>query len=316
MSAEGTLVYVSGGLGSANRVVWASRETRANSQVEIPSGTYFDVRLSPDGSRAALSAVEGGSRDIWVHDFARTTFTKLSFAGEGTAMSPVWSPDGKYIYYSWITNGGRLTTVMKRPADGSREAQAVVAVGDRVYLDYISRDETWAIVDKVHNATTADVVRISLLVKAPPTPIVSTRFDEYAGGVSPDGRWLAYQSDETGRYEVYVRGLSGDTGRWQVSTSGGEEPRWAPSGRELYFRRDATLLAVPVELAPTFKSGAAQPVVEGIYNFRSDTGISYDVDPKGGRFLMLRPAVDTKSPPGIRAIFNWPAEVERIVGRK
>jgi serine/threonine-protein kinase len=134
--------------------------------------------------------------------------------------------------------------------------------------------------------------------------------DEYAAAVSPDGRWLAYQSNESNRYEVYVRDLQGTGGRWQVSNGGGEEPHWAPNGRELYFRSESRLLVSPVDLQPTFRPGSPSLVMQGIYSTRSDSGLSFDVDPKTGRFVMLRLAsggIQAR----VRLVLNWFDDLRR-----
>jgi hypothetical protein len=136
--------------------------------------------------------------------------------------------------------------------------------------------------------------------------------DEYGSSVSPDGRWIAYQSDESSRPEVYVRDLAGSGARWQVSTGGGEEPRWSRDGKELFYREDTRLLAVPVETRGRFEAGAPKVVVEGIFNLRSDTGVSYDVAPSGRRFLMVRPAVDRDRPVAVRVVLNWRDELETL----
>jgi hypothetical protein len=113
-------------------------------------------------------------------------------------------------------------------------------------------------------------------------------------------------------YEVYVRAAGATGGRWQISTTGGEEPRWSPDGRELYYRNDTRLMALGTEARPTFQAGTPRVVVDGIYNLRTDTGISYDVDPNSRRFLMIRPASDgDASATLVRIVLNWFEELRR-----
>ena len=131
--------------------------------------------------------------------------------------------------------------------------------------------------------------------------------------MSPDGRWLAYQSNESTRYEVYVRDLQGTGGRWQVSNGGGEEPHWSANGRELYFRSETRLLVSSVELQPTFRPGTPSVLFQGIYNMRSDSGLSFDVDPKSGRFVMIRRAASGANQARVRLVLNWFQELKQLV---
>src|SRR5262249_9087749 len=126
--------------------------------------------------------------------------------------------------------------------------------------------------------------------------VVATPANETSAVISPDGRWLAYVSDVSGPNEIFVRDVSGG-GRWQVSSAGGEEPRWSGSGHELYSRRGTQLLAVSVEAGAQFRTSEPRVVVDGIYNLRSGSLMSYDVDPKRERFLMIRPANSSESSP-------------------
>jgi len=131
--------------------------------------------------------------------------------------------------------------------------------------------------------------------------------------VSPDGKWLAYQSDEGTRPEIYVRDLTGSGGRRQVSTTGGEEPHWSRNGDEIYYRNDTRFMVATVTTRTEFRSNPPQLLFEGVYNLRSDTGMSYDVDRITGRFAMLRPAGQTADAPAprVRVVVNWIDEVRR-----
>ena len=149
-------------------------------------------------------------------------------------------------------------------------------------------------------------MRVPLDGSEPSVPIVATDYDEYGAAVSPDGAWLAYQSDESGRFEVYARALAAGGGRYQVSTAFGEEPRWAPDGRTLYYRAGNLLMAVPVDTRGTFSAGTPHVFFGDADNLRSDTGMSFDVDPRTGRLLMIRAAVDRdQAAPAIRVVLDW-----------
>jgi protease II len=294
------------------RISWVDRSGNVQ-PVDLPPALFNDIRLSPDGSRAAVALGTSGSADIWIHDFGRRTYTRLTFTG--TNATPLWSPDGTTIVYASIEHStGRKTTIYRVPSDGSREPVEIMTVPTRLYLSSMSRDGGTVFADwwNVANAGKTDVRRIPLAPDAEPKPIASTRFDEYAPALSPDGKWIAYQSDETSRDEVYVRDATGAGGRWQISTDGGEEPNWSPDGRELYYRSDTRLMVVPVESGSGFKAGQARILFDGVYRMRSDTNVSYDVDPKGGRFLMIRPADEEGSDTSIRIVLDWLRELKRL----
>jgi len=156
---------------------------------------------------------------------------------------------------------------------------------------------------------------MSLSQGAKPTDLVVTQFNEYASAISPDGHWLAYQSSESGRPEVYVRELSGAGGRSKISTDGGEEPHWSHDGHALYYRNGSQFLTVTVNPTPTFEAGKPVNLFDGIFDLRTSSGVTYDVDPKGGRFLMIRPA-EASTAPSVMIVLNWFDELRRLVPTK
>jgi len=314
LASDGTFAMVPGDAqGAVFRLVWVDRQGAVTpldlATVTAPS-LYHEFRISPDGSRVALLNGTSGSGDVWIYDVQRHTNTRLTFTGANAA--PVWSADGKDIFYSSFDPTGRSATIYRKPADGSREAEAVATPGGRSYVAWLSTDETSAVLDFVNPAAgMADVVKMPLQPNSQPSPLVADRADTYGSSVSPDGRWVAYHSDESGRPEIYVRDMVG-SGRWQVSTTGGEEPHWSRDGRELYYRINNRMMAVPVESGGTFRSATPRLLFEGVYNLRSDSLRSYDVDPVTGRFLMIRPLEEGQPPPSIRVTINWFDELLRL----
>src|SRR5262245_43371101 len=310
VAADGTLAYIPGGPGThQRRLVWADRSGNLQ-PISLPAGQYNDIRISPDGSRLAMLIGSSGSGDVWVYDFARATPTRLSF---NTAnASPIWSVDGKSILYTEIQGSGNRTTVLRKPADGSRDAEMLASLPDTAYVKEIERDGTSAILDSQINTYRANIIRLTLGQESQISDVVKTQFNDYAASLSVDGRWLAYQSNEGVRPEIYVRDLSGSGGRWQISTDGGEEPHWSADGRELYYRNNDLFMSVAVETQAGFKAGPPKRLFSGIYNLRSNSGVTYDVDPKGGRFLMIRPAEESTAPSQLRVVLNWGEELRRI----
>jgi Tol biopolymer transport system component len=310
IAGDGTLAYIPGGTGAnLRRLFWADRGGNLQ-PINLPAGLYNDIRISPDASHLALLVGSSGSGDVWVYDFARAASTRLTF--NVTNASPVWSTDGKNIFYTEIGASGNRATVLRKPADGSREAEVLASLTNSAYIKAIRPDGASAILDYKTQTDRADIIAFTMGQEARISELVNTPFNDYGAALSTDGRWLAYQSNESGRPEIYVRDLSGSGGRWQISTEGGEEPHWSPDMRELYYRNNDLFLSVAVETRLAFQVGAPKKLFGGIYNLRSNSGVSYDVDPKGGRFLMIRPAEESTAPAEVRVVVNWFEELRRV----
>jgi serine/threonine-protein kinase len=301
---DGTLAFVPGSLVSELRhLVWVDGAA-AQEVTKLPAGPHQEVRISPDGTRAALLGGTSGSGDVWIYEFAGGTFSRLTFTG--TNAAPVWSPDGLTVYYSAYDAAGTGATLWKKPADGGRDAVKVGTTPGRAYFTWVDPTETTAVLDLVNPAMDrGDIVRVRLGTSEPLEKLVATPANEYAGAVSPGGNWLAYQADETGRPEVYVRDLGGSGARWQVTFEGGEEPHWSRDGRQLFYRNANRLMAVPLEPGATLRHGQPRGLFDGVYSTGIESGRSYDVSPATGRFLLVRPADAGSSPRAVRMVLNW-----------
>ena len=308
-SASGALVYISGRNAPGSTVpAWM----RSGSDVEplsLPAGGYADLRISGDGQQAAMTVISDVSSDIWVHHFLRRTFTKVTFAGKN--VTPIWSRDGATLYYAQIDGANGSSTIMRRPVDGSRQAEEIATLRGRVYLNDLTPDGHSLVVNAFGGEhRIANTPRNSIVAQLPlqPNAAMTTLVDDpdpFGAALSRDGRWIAYVSSR----QVFVRPFSG-SGRWQVSTSGGEEPKWAGDGRRLYYRNDNVVMFVEIDpRAAAFQASAPLPVANGIYNSRNESGLSYDVDPKQERFLVLRPANEAADALSLRVITNWTNEL-------
>jgi serine/threonine-protein kinase len=306
---DGTLAYLAGSSqGGSRRLVWVDRQ--GNQQpLDLPPGNYLDPRISPDGTRVAVISATSDNADVWIHDFSRKTFTRMTFGGRNA--TPIWSADGKNIYYVAIAASSDKTNVFRRPADGSRNTEALASLDGEGYLTHLLPDGSAILSTRFFNrpGPLFEIVHLALNASAKPAPLVATPFSELGGVVSPDNRFLAYSTSESGRPEVYVRDFMGSGGRWQISTDGGEEPHWSPDGRELYYRNNDLFKATAVDPRTAFQFSAPKTLFTGAYNFRSSTLLTFDVDPKGGRFLMIRPAGEEK-PTQVRVILNWFEELK------
>ena len=305
---EGTLAFVPGSPdGDMHQITWMDRKGKGE-LVKIPSGPHQEARVSPDGTRIALLKGTSGSGDVWIYDLGEGTFTRLTF--NGTSAAPIWSADGRTVYYTTFDPANGSSTIMRKPADGSREAEAVRPIAGRAYLASVDEARQVAILDSIVAASDrGDILRVPFVAGSPAEQLVSSRFNEYASSVSPDGKWVAYQSDDTGRPEIYVKGLLGPGPRRQVTSAGGEEPHWSADGHELYFRTANRLMAVPVEGETSFRAGNPSPLFDGIYSSGIESGRSYDVDPKSGRFLLVLPQREDRATGVVRVVLNWDAEL-------
>jgi serine/threonine-protein kinase len=263
--------------------------------------------VSPDGSRIALLRGTSGAGDVWTYELAGGTLSRLTFTGNCAA--PIWSADGRYVYYTMFATSGAASSIARKPADGSREAETLGGVPGRSYLSLVDEVHGIAVLDSIVAASDrGDLLRVRLApAGAAAEPLVASAFNEYGASVSPDGRWLAYQSDDTGRPEIYVKDLAPGGVRRQLTSTRGEEPHWSRDGRELYFRATNRLFAVPIGEAPAFHAGKPQPLFDGIYNSGIESGRSYDVDPKTGRFLLVVPTREPRTTDVIRVVLNWDA---------
>ena len=316
-SATGSLVYLSGGVQSVqSRLVWVSRNG-AEQPVAAPVHAYQIPRLSPDGRRVAVTITEQESH-VWLYDLTRETLTRLTFEGNYN-LSPVWTPDGKRIAFS--SNKEGATNIFWQLADGSGGPERLTT------SEYIHAPMSWSsdgqllAFFELNPTTQRDiwVLRMSdpsagsgQVRKA--QPFLRTQFDEAVPRFSADGHWLAYISNETGRYEVYVQLYPGPGGKWQISTEGGTEPAWNPNGRELFYRSGDKMMAVDIATQPSFAAGKPRMLFERRYEAAPFPISNYDVSSDGQRFLMIKPAEQEQAAPTqINVVLNWFEELKQKV---
>ncbi len=306
ISATGSLVYVPGGVqGAELQLVWVDRKG-AEQPFAAPTHTYESPRFSPDGQRVAV-VIDG---QIWLYDLARETLTRFTFEGN-TNSRPVWTPDGKRIAF-FSTKDGPLNLFWQL-ADGSGGLEKLVT-GDLINVpDSISPDGQLLAFHEA-NPTTGEDILVLRLSDRKVVPFLRTHFNEADPRFSPDGRWIAYMSDESGRSEIYVQLYPGPGGKLQVSRDGGVEPVWNPSGRELFYRNGNKMMAVAITTQPNFTLGNPQLLFERPYVLATVPISNYDVSPDGRRFLMLKPtAQEQAAPTQINVVLNWFEELKQKV---
>ncbi|HXH06714.1 MAG TPA: hypothetical protein VNI83_08995, partial [Vicinamibacterales bacterium] len=308
VSPSGTLVYVPARARAENRsLVMVDRNGRARPLTETHAG-YAHPRLSADGRRLAVAIESDTGTDIWVYDLQRGTRTRLTASGENAF--PVWGPDTRHL--TFYSARQIAWTLFHRAADGSSPPEALItasppgrpAPGTPAMAPLLPGDlpVLTGANPQLPMSWSADGRLLAFVERKPsterdiwvlerdtgtPVPFLMSAFDEWGPAFSPDGRFLAYVSDESGRAEVYVQPYPGPGGRWLVSTDGGDDPVWSPDGRRLYYRRGAAIVSVTVQTVPAFSVGGATALFEALDETPGD-GRNYDVSPDGSSFVVVR----------------------------
>ena len=310
VSAEGSLVFIAadGTAASQRSLVWVDRRG-----VATPIGTalhaYEQLRLSPDGEQLALTIREPSGSDIWIYELTRDRLTRLT--SEGDNQAPVWSPDGTRIAFASSRFGP--TNILVRSANGIGPTQRLASELFQFTSSW-SPDARMLIVDQ-YNSTYTGMFEIgTILLEGPQASrlVVQRPGYQVGGRTSPDGRWLAYLSDESGQYEVRVTSFPNGSGNSPVSSGGGTQVVWARSGRELFYRKGNRLMAVPVDTRMGFVPGKPTQLFEGRYFDAGGAGSpTYDVSPDGERFVMIRTSGETAATNQVNVVMGWSNELTR-----
>jgi eukaryotic-like serine/threonine-protein kinase len=307
-SATGSLVYIPGGVqADQRRLVWVTRNG-TEQPMAADARAYVYPRLSPDGRRVGVGITEEESQ-VWLYDLSREKLDRFTFEGH-VNLNPVWTPDGKWIAIQ-SNREGPLNIFWQR-ADGSGGLEHLIASEYNNFPMSFSPDGQLLAFAEV-NPTTGYDIWVLRLVDRKAQPFLRTPFNESAPRFSPDGRWLAYISDESGRFEIYVQSYPGPGGKWQISTEGGTEPAWNRNGRELFYRSGDKMMSVDIVTQPSFTSGKPRMLFEGPYTPAAGTTPNYDVSPDGQRFLMVKANEQEAAPTQINVVLNWFEELKRRV---
>ena len=315
VSDLGTLAFIGGEFSVPEYPILSVSHQGATTTLWQQPGTYTSPAVSPDGTSLALSILRDDNWDVWVYDLERGVPTRLTFH-EGYDGDQVWSPDGEYLVFN-SDRGGRDGIFRKR-ADGSGEAEFIAELEEgSLFPSSWSSDGKFLIGEASTSGN--DIWALSLEEGAELEMFLATEFGEISPAFSPDGRWIAYTSDESGTDEVYVRPFPAAGGKWQVSDEGGGNPLWSPDGRELYYRTNTGMMVVSVETeGGTFRAGKPSQLFEG--RFRGGvTGMAvsgfrfqdYDVLPSGEGFVMFPQSTEEGKGAHLVMVFNWLEEVQR-----
>ena len=325
VSAGGTLAYVSASPRQfESRLVWVDRQGGVQA-IPAPPRAYSFPALSRDGRQVAVT-VTSDTQQLWAYDLARGTLTQLT-SEKGSSINPVWSPDGKRVAYRSNRAGNWNLFWRSSDGSGSEERLTTSDIGHTPYS--FSPDGQLLAFNEINPTTGNDILVLRLSDPSAGSgqipsagslrdsgqagqvhkvqPFLQTPFNEGVPEFSPDGHWLAYMSDESGGYEVYVQPYPGPGGKWRISSGGGAVPRWNPNGRELFYVSGDKMMAVDVTTAPIFSVGTPKM----LFVFEGQEVANWDISPDGQRFLTVKPVEQQQAAAQINLVLNWFEELKR-----
>ena len=315
-SDEGTLVYLEGQAGTPTYELVLSDRRGSAAPFTDERRTFVEPRFSPDGRRLAVEIISGSGSDSWVFDIERGTATRLTF-GEGPDQAPQWSPDGAWIVWGSEQEDG--VNLYRRSSDGSGEEERLTTGGEPKFASSWSPDGRFILFTQVNSQTGNDIMVIPLDGDRAPQAYLQTETSEAEAAFAPDGRWVAYQSAESGADQIYVRPFPMRGGKWQISVDGGSHPRWSKNGKELYFRRENSVMMVALDITgDALRAGTPEKVFEGPFlqaNIGGNTYADYDVSPDGQRFAMLRGEGGQIVADHMIVVFHWFDELRSTFSR-
>jgi serine/threonine protein kinase len=303
VTPSGLLAYVPGTARPPVRsLMWVDR-TGVAKALPAPPRVYSTPSFSPDGKQLAVQINDNGLIAIWIYEFARNTLTRLTF-GPGNSTAPVWTPDGREVIYNTRTTSPSFRSKL---ADGSGKEEMLFS---REFADpgatpfSVSPDGKTLLF-----AGRQSIQTLSLDGGEKVQSFLQSSFNFSSPHFSPDGRWVAYMSDESGRREVCIQPFPGPGGKWMISTEGGEYPRWARNGREIVFLSGDKLMSVALETQPAFKAGTPHALFPATGYLAAG---NYDVAPDGQHFVMIKQDDTLTNPKELNVILNWSEELRRL----
>jgi Tol biopolymer transport system component len=319
VSNTGVLSYVTGGSGTLagpqvplSRLTWYDRGGRAVGSIGEP-GRYAGVSLSPDGRRVAVHRHEDEGGGIWIYDLQRNTWSQFTF-DRAHNIAPLWSPDGQFVVFASLSRGN----FYRKLASGSGAEEALLKSPD------LAVAETWSPDGKTLLFARGGTDTWSLSLSDMKTaPLLDSPAAEFRAQISPDGRWIAYGLGELTRTDVYIRSYPSLAGPWRVSTQGGNNARWSPDGRELFYMSGGAIMAVDIQVnGDAISPGTPRPLFKVRTGLEVPGGAPYDISPDGQRLLVSevvdqpatsQPAAVPSASPNIAVVLNWQEELKRLV---
>jgi eukaryotic-like serine/threonine-protein kinase len=315
VAGDGTLVFAPGPVEGGERTpVWVDRQGRSI-PLPLPQRSYLHPRLSPDERQLAIE-VEGATHDLFTYDFARSTLTKLTL--DGVSHWPLWTPKGDRLTFRAWRGGG--FTMWSMPADRSGQEERLTTIGAMQSAASWAPDGKAMAFTQVNLDTGPDVYVLPLSGDRTPVPVARGRFAEGSPKFSPDGRWLAYSSTESGRPEVFAQPWPGPGPKIQISTDGGTDPLWARQSGELFYRNGDKMMVSSVSLGQKLIASKPQLLWQGHYSLGMSsscgvpgpTSANFDVTADGKRFLMIQDKDQDVAGRQLTVVLNWAEELKRL----
>jgi len=303
VARTGALVYRGGDRSDLRELALVDRDGRALA-LPAPRAAYREPRFSRDGRRIAVtiaggsSGPSGGGDDVWIWDLDAGNLQRITF--DSASATPEWLPGGRRLVYTQYRGTNRLFTISP---DGSGQPESLITRPNPIFESSPTPDGRAVVFREISEQRNRDIWIATLDSPQVIRPLLATPFDERNPTVSPDGRWLAYASNETGQMEVYVRGLEEGSGRTRISTARGAEPRWAHSGRELFYRTPDSVYAVPVTPGPVFRAGTPRALFGAQYVAGNPT--NWDVAPDDRHFIVVRRREATTDDATLHVLLHW-----------
>jgi eukaryotic-like serine/threonine-protein kinase len=308
ISMNGVLCYQTGNR-ETSQLTWFDRSGKEIGKAGSP-GLYNEPALSPDGQRVALNSDTRELGDIWILELPRDTFTRFTF-DPNTDRRPVWSPDGNRVVFT--SNRTGHDSLYQRLATGGGGDELLLSSDHGMIADDWSPDGQSLLYEDNRAGTDSDLWILPMTGDRKPLPFLQTEFDETHAQFSPDGRWIVYVSNESGRSEVYVQSFPSSGGKWQVSVGGGDQPQWRRDGKEIFYMGpDRKMMAVSVIAGVSFQTAAPAPLFQTRVETSNLTGPrnNYVVAADGQRFLVNNLVLDRASQP-ITVVLNWTAQLKK-----
>jgi len=310
VSENGTLVYVpstTGGREHDHTLVWVDRDGKETS-ITQEKRHYLYPRISPDGKRMAVTV----TGYVSVYDFESDSFSRLTFEDQ-SASHPIWSPDGRWLMFQSGPPGGEGGLV-RQPFDGSRSQERLTSLDQ--FPSSWSPDGQYVVFNQAGEPGGQSIGILPMEGDPEPQLIVASAALECCSVISPDGKWLAYVSNQSGPFNVYVSPFPEPNVKWLVSKEGGGQPIWSPDGNELFYRSGNRMMVVPIQVRDqALTAGSPRVLFEGSYVSHADPpGIQYyDISPDGNRFLMMREGDLPTGQSQINVVLNWFEELKQLV---
>jgi eukaryotic-like serine/threonine-protein kinase len=305
VSANGALVY-RGGVSSETRLVWVDRAGKELSEVDKPA-SYDTTALSPDGALLAMGIADprSNNNDLWIRDLARGVTSRFTF-DPGDDNDPLWSPGGDRVVFTSDRKG--VPSLFEKTASGTGAETELWSCGDTLFASDWSRDGRFIAVNRIAAKTGVDIWIFPTDGRSKPFPFIQSPFTDVLPSFSPDGRYVAYTSNETGRGEVYVRQFPGPGGKWQVSANGGGESHWSADGKSIYYLAAGKMMAAPVQTDGSFSAGVPQPLFTATVQ-PGPRRNKFIVTRDGQKFLLLSPVGREQVAP-MTVVLHWPAALK------